>query len=45
MYNLLNSGANTQNADGANQQYNPAYLSGIQRLSARAFQLLVIYRF
>ena len=45
IYNLLNSGANTQNADGANQQYNPAYLSGIQRLSARAFQLMVVYRF
>ena len=45
IYNLLNSGANTQNADGANQQYDPAYLSGIQRLSARAFQLMIVYRF
>ena len=45
IFNLLNSGANTQNAEGANQQYNPAYLSGIQRLSARAFQLMVVYRF
>ena len=45
IYNLLNSGANTQNADGANQQYNPAYLSGIQRLSARAFQLMIVERF
>ena len=44
-YNVLNSGANTQNADGANQQYSPAYLSGIQRLSARAFQLMIVYRF
>jgi hypothetical protein len=45
VYNLLNSGANTQNADGANQIYNPAYLSGIQRLSARAFQLMIVERF
>jgi hypothetical protein len=45
VFNVLNSGANTQNAEGANQQYNPAYLSGIQRLSARAFQLMVVYRF
>ena len=45
IYNLLNSGSNTQYADGANQLYNPAYLSGIQRLSPRAFQLMIVERF
>ncbi len=45
IYNLLNSGSNTQYADGANQLYNPAYLSGIQRLSPRAFQLMIVDRF
>ena len=27
------------------QLYNPAYLSGIQRLSPRAFQLMIVERF
>ena len=45
IYNLLNSGSNTQYADGANQLYNPAYLSGIQQLSPRAFQLKIVDRF
>jgi hypothetical protein len=45
IYNLLNSGSNTQYADGANQLYNPAYLSATNRLSARAFQLMIVNRF
>ncbi len=45
VFNLLNSGSNTQYADGANQLYSPNYLSATNRLSARAFQLLIVTRF
>jgi hypothetical protein len=45
IYNILNSGSNTQYADGANQLYSPLYLSAYNKLSARAFQLMIVYRF
>ncbi|MCX6550303.1 MAG: carboxypeptidase regulatory-like domain-containing protein [Acidobacteria bacterium] len=45
IYNLLNSGANTQYATGANQLYNTAYLSATNRMPARAFQFMAMWRF
>ena len=45
IYNLLNSGANTQYATGANQLYNPNYLSASNRLPSRGFQLMFVNRF
>jgi hypothetical protein len=45
VYNIFNSGANTQYAAGANQLYSPLYLSAYNKLSARAFQLLIVNRF
>jgi hypothetical protein len=45
IYNLLNSGSNTQYATGANLLYSPYYLSAYNRLPARAFQLMVVDRF
>jgi len=45
VYNILNSGSNTQYADGANQLYSPLYLSAYNKLSARAFQISIVNRF
>ena len=45
IYNILNSGSNTQYADGANQLYSPLYLSAYNKLSARAFQIMIVNRF
>jgi len=45
VYNLFNSGANTQYAAGSNQLYSPLYLSAYNKLSARAFQISIFDRF
>jgi hypothetical protein len=45
VFNALNSGASALWATGANQLYNPAYLTKQSRLPARGFQVMFGYRY
>ena len=45
IFNLLNTGANTQWNTGANQKYGTGYLQPFNRHPPRAFQLSMAYKF
>ena len=45
VFNVFNTGANTQWNTGANQLYNPGLLQPFNRHPPRAFQLALTYRF
>jgi hypothetical protein len=45
VFNVFNTGANTQWNNGANQLYSPGYLQPFNRHPPRAYQLSLAYRF